>query len=378
MKDFLKYMISAILIAIVSVYIINVAALNKEDSVRGTITIWAKNETYEYLSSEAANFMQENERVNIDVVNTDSATYENQVRSAIENGNGPDVIQGNSSFINDLEMNYGDLLDLDENNKILNDYSNNFLGKRKVIKNSNYLGIPFTSRPLVLYLRQDILEKYNYLNSDIQTWQDLINVGKNIFEKSEGKIRLLNAVEQDYDDLVSLIIMQAMEESKDKEKIKETVDGKIHELEINNILNKDINGQFLGRISSVNGMNELKAINEECKWTANDVPAVYPGSNRFYVSDDEALSIIIKNDRNKNLYDTFIRYISLDSKNNIDYVTSGKCFFDFSLVSNNREIEKEVNNFEGKSPLVVMSNVANKANAIKDYDLYCEIYNEYK
>lgn len=378
MKDFVKYIMSAILIAIVSIYIINVAALNKEDSVRGSITIWAKNETYEYLSSEAANFMQENERVNIDVVNIDSATYENQVKAAIESDNVPDVIQGNSSFINDLKVNYGDLLNLEDNNKILNDYSDNFLGKRQVKRNNNYLGVPFTSRPLVLYLRKDILEQYNYSNNDIQTWEDLIKVGKDIFEKSEGKMRLLNAVEQDYDDLVSLLIMQAMEESEDKEKIKEVVDEKIYELEVNNILNKDINGQFFGRISSVNGMNELKDINEECKWTVNNVPAVYPGSNRFYVSDEEKLSIIIKNDRNKNLYDTFIKYISSDSKNNLDYVISGKCFFDFTAVVANKEIEKEVNNFEGKAPLLVMSNIANKANAIKDYDLYYEIYNEYK
>lgn len=377
MKNYVKYIIAAILIAIVSIYIINIVDFNKEDSVRGNLTIWAKNYTYEYLSNEADEFMKEKDKVNIKVVNIDDANYENQVIEAIESGNVPDIIQGNDSFLKKVKNDYGNKVNMDENNTVVDDNLDNFLMNRTTKYNGAYLGVPFISRPLVFYTREDMLETYDYTYEDISTWDDVINVGKNIYERSGGKIKLINAVGKDYEDLISVLVMQAMEESNDEDKIKENVDKVLKTLKENNIINKDPLGAYAGRISSINGMNELEAINQECRWTANNIPSVYPGSNSFYIPEEEKLSIIRANDRNRNLYNSFIEFISKDKDNNFNFIKNKSLFLSFTSVCKSKELENSIKNFSGKSPLIIMENVVSKGKAIKDYDLYNKIYDCY-
>ena len=71
------------------------------------------------------------------------------------------------------------------------------------------------------YLREDMLAQYGYTYEDINTWDDLKRVGKDILEKTSGEVRILNGVGQDYEDIISLLVMQAMEGSNDKGKIEE-------------------------------------------------------------------------------------------------------------------------------------------------------------
>ena len=51
-----------------------------------------------------------------------------------------------------------------------------------------------------------------------------------ILEKTSGEVRILNGVGQDYEDIISLLVMQAMEGSNDKGKIEELVKTKLSEI----------------------------------------------------------------------------------------------------------------------------------------------------
>lgn len=241
------------------------------------------------------------------------------------------------------------------------------------------LGIPMTSRPLVLYLREDMLKEYGYTYGQINTWDDLIEVGKDVHLKSGGKVSILNAVDKDYEDLISLITMQAMEEDlKEEEEIKNYVDNAILKLKENGVLNTNKNGKFLARISSNNGMYELSNIKEECKWIACNVPSVYNGSNKFYISEGDNFVILKNYDKNYKLIKKFFDYISNNNKVRQEYILSGISFSSFISSYNNKAVESGINNFIGVSPVIVMNNIYTKAPAINDYDLYFKIIDEYK
>ena len=69
---------------------------------------------------------------------------------------------------------------LEEQQNILNTYSKNFSTYR--LQQTEYddisVGIPFTSRPLALYIREDMLEEYGYNRDEMNTWDDVIRIGK--------------------------------------------------------------------------------------------------------------------------------------------------------------------------------------------------------
>ncbi|MDS0528118.1 ABC transporter substrate-binding protein [Clostridium sp. SHJSY1] len=379
MKNKIRYVISILIICIFSLIIVNLFEDKNNDVVKGEITIWADSSTYDYLNKTAQGFMELNSKAKIEVVQVYSDKLNESFESAIESGTLPNIAQLNSKCIRDIKKKYNNIMAETQESSIIDNYVKNYTKGRiaEIKTDGQILGVPFTSRPLVLYLREDMLETYGYNYENIVTWEDFINMGKDIYTRSGGSVKVLNAVGQDYYDLVSLLIMQEMESTDNEDEIKSNVDKKILDLTNNNILNKNIDGQFLARISSVNGMRELKAINEKCTWTANNVPSKSKGSNRFYVGEGDNLVVLNQDEKNSKLTKKFIEYLSTDTKSKSNYVLNGDFFFSFLSAYKNKSIESEIKNFAGKSPIVVMDNIAQKAPIVDDYDLYFKIRNYY-
>ena len=380
MKNKTKLGIVIVAIAVMSIAIVNIVDLNKEDILKGTINIWANEDSYDYLNETAEKFVEINNKAIVNVVKVNNQDYKNNLQAAINSDNLPDIVQLNSQYLRQFEEKYKDSTAIDQNTSIIDNYSSNFSKGRieEINKDNKIIGIPFTSRPLVLYLREDILKTFGYTCENITTWDELIKMGTDVFVKSGGKVKILSAVGQDYKDLVSLLIMQAMEETEKEDEIKAIVNKNINNLISNNILNKDENGEFIARIASINGMGELKTIEGPCEWTANNAPAKASGSNRFYVSEGDNLVVIKEDEKTNTLKNKFIEFISTNGKKDINSIKDGKFFLSFLSVYNNKEIEGTVNNFNGKSPLVVMANIAEKAPSINDYDMYFKICDEYR
>ncbi|MBD7912613.1 ABC transporter substrate-binding protein [Clostridium cibarium] len=379
MKSKIKYAISIILICIFSLLVVNVVEGKKDDVVKGNITVWADSSTFEYLNKSAQEFMELNSRTKVDVVQIYSDNLNEKFKAAIEGGTLPDVAQLNSKYIREIREKYQNVIPEKQDESIIEDYTKNYTKGRisEVKEDGKVIGIPFTSRPLVMYLREDMLKIYGYTYENIVTWEDLINMGKDIYAKSGGKVNVLNAVGQDYCDLVSLLIMQEMELTDNEEEIKSNVDKRIAELTNDNILNKNREGQFVARISSINGMRELKEISENCQWTSNNVPAKSKGSNRFYLGEGDNLVVLDKNDKNQKLTKKFIEYLSTNTKSKSEYILNGNFFLSFLSAYENKSIEGSINNFIDKNPIVVMDNISRKAPTLDDYDLYFKIRNYY-
>ena len=365
------------LFIVLSIFLLNnIRISNKEENIKGNIVIWANEDTYDYLCEYANLFMKSYDKTKVEVSLIYSSNYKDKILSSINNNSTPDIIQLSTNDSRRL-IKENDLRKyISEEKGIVDSYSSNFsVGRIKEANDKEGLvGVPLTSRPLALYLREDMLAQYGYTYEDINTWDDLKRIGEDILEKTSGEVRILNGVGQDYEDIVSLIVMQAMEESNDKGKIEELVKTRLSE--ISNIINTKVDGKFLARISSINSMGELKSLDVPCEWTANNAPAKLNGSNKFYVAEGYNLLVFNESEENSALIKRFLEFLATNTEESIKYVKEGKFFSSYLSTYKNKSIEESIKNFSGKSPLVVMSNIYEKAPEINDYEVYLEVKNK--
>ncbi|WP_238917820.1 ABC transporter substrate-binding protein [Clostridium sp. YIM B02555] len=374
MKNKVKYIIIFSILLVIGIISINLFQPNKEQQVKGTIEIFASEDSYDYLAECANNFMKQNEKALITVTKLEdysqitSGKQDTKVKNKVVN-----ITQISRSNFEQLKFN-----DYVNNDKILNDYAKNFSKYRisQVKDGDNYIGIPLTSRPLALYVREDMLKTYGYKRADMNTWDDFITIGKDIYNKSNGTVKILNATGQDYEDILDLLTMENMNSDKNVEQIKLDVQTMLTNLKNNNILNLEDGGQFLSRISSINGMRELMSLKDACEWSTGNVPSIKAGTNKFFAAEGDNLVIVNQDSDNEKLVEKFMTYIITDNDDTVKYVKQGKFFSSYLNTYASKDIEEQRKNFVGNSPLVVLSNIEEKAPEISDYDKYTKVRKE--
>ena len=372
MKNKIKYATIFLFVFVLGIITINLYQPNKEQPLKGSIEVIAYDNSYDYLLECSERFMELNPKTTISVKKIYSS---DEILEQVDENN------NKVTYIAQMSRKDFDMLGLEKNNylegqqDILNTYSKNFAQYRleQIKYDDIFIGIPFMSRPLAFYVREDMLEQYGYSRDEMNTWSDVIRIGKDIYEKSNGQVKIINATGQDYDDLVSLLIMQYMNKNLKKEEIKSQVDNMLNELNNNNILNLNDDGEFLGRISSINAMKEIAAIEVKCKWIVENVPGISPGANKFFSAEGDNLVVLNNIDENKKLVEKFITYIVTNNSDAVKYVLQGDFFSSYLYTYKNKDIEFIPNNFIGSSPLVVLSNIEEKAANISDYSKYLEI-----
>jgi multiple sugar transport system substrate-binding protein len=207
----------------------------------------------------------------------------------------------------------------------------------------------------------------------MNTWEDVINIGKDIYTKSDGKVSIINATGQDYEDLLDLLTMECFSDNNSIDEVKLEVQAIIKRLKENNILNLQDGGEFLARISSINAMKEIMQIKEICMWSVGNVPSIKPGVNKFFASEGDNLLVLNQTADNEKLIEKFITYVITNNKETVKYVKEGKFFSSYLYTYNSKEIEEDVKNFIGKNPLVILSNIEEKTPGISDYEKYIKI-----
>ncbi len=376
MKNKIKYAFIFSILLVIGIISINLYQPNKEQQVKGSIELLVNESSYDYLVECANNFMKLNDKTLISIKKLDSY---NQIKNAMKDDNKikiPDIAQIDRFNFEKLKLD--DYKYYNKDNKLLNNYANNFSKYRvtQVKYGDNSIGIPLTSRPLAFYVREDMLKKYGYERDSMNTWDDVIKIGKDIYIKSNGKVSIINATGQDYEDLLDLLTMESFSNDKSVEQIKSEVEAMIKNLKDNNILNLQNEGEFLARISSFNAMKEIMKIEENCEWSIGDVPSIKPGANKFFASEGDNLLILNQNTDNEKLIEKFMTYLITNNKETVKYVKQGKFFSSYLYTYSSKEIEDGVKNFVGKSPLVVLSNIEEKTPEINDYDKYIKVKQE--
>lgn len=374
MKNKIKYgAVVFFLFIAIGIISINLVQPNKEQQVKGNIQLLVNEDSYDYLVECANNFMKQNDKTTVTIKKMDDY---NEVFDEMNENNKMsriNIAEIDRFNFEKLGLNYDDYCTDEE--KLLEDYAKNFSEYRiaQVKFEDKAIGIPLTSRPIALYVREDMLKQYGYQRDSLNTWDDVIKIGEDIYTKSNGEVSIINATGQDYEDLLDLLTMESLNSGVSLDQAELDVQNLIKKLEDNNVLNLQDGGEFLARISSINAMKEIMAINEKCQWSVGDVPSIKPGTNKFFASEGENLLVINQNAENDKLIEKFITYVITNNEEAMKYVEKGQFFSSYLYTYNSKEIEEDVNNFVGKSPLVVLSNIEEKAPEIKDYDKYLKM-----
>lgn len=371
MKSKLKMIAIIIFVVIISVLVINFFTRDRKNIVSGSITVLTDKTTYNYMEELAENYMNGHSRTKVDVKLINNM---NELEGELTSKDSmPNIV-----VLNNYQLSYlkeAGNINLQDESGLINTYKRNFpmSSLQQVKLDGKEVGIPLTTRPLVLYLREDVLNQYGYNSSDIKTWDDFIKISKDIYKKSNGKYKGLSATGDDYKDLISLLIMQNMEYSNDKDEVINKVKKDYKVLKDNNILADENDEGFFAVVSSINSMKIIEGLDEKCTWTANNPPSYKSGGNRFFVSGGYNCFVTNEDNKNSDLIDSFLEYTVTNTDIALQYALRGELFPSYTYVYNNKDIEQQVKNFVGKSPLVVMANISEKAPEIKDYKLYRDI-----
>ena len=211
MKNKIKYVVMFFILLVIGIISINLFQPNKEQQVKGSIELLVNENSYDYLVECANNFMKLNDKTLISIKKLENY---NQIANKVQENTKiktPNIAQIDRFNFEELKLNDYEYYNKDD--KLLNNYAKNFSKYRvnQVKYGDNSIGIPLTSRPLAFYVREDMLKKYGYKRDSMNTWEDVIKIGKEIYTKSNGKVSIINATGQDYEDLLDLLTMESFE-----------------------------------------------------------------------------------------------------------------------------------------------------------------------
>ena len=375
MRNKIKYVIVFFILLTIGIISINLFQPSKDQQVKGNIELLVNESSYNYLVECANDFMKLNDKT---VINIKKLENYNQIINTSENNKIKTTNIAQIDRFNFEQLKLDDYEYYNKDDKLLNNYAKNFSEYRvnQVKYGDNSIGIPLTSRPLAFYIREDMLKPYGFKRENMNTWEDVIKIGKDIYTKSNGTVSIINATGQDYEDLVDLLTMETFNSDKSVDEMKLEVQAMIKKLNDNNILNLTNGGEFLARISSLNAMSEIMKIETTCEWSVGNVPSLKPGGNKFFATEGDNLLVLNQNTDNEKLIEKFITYVITNNKQTVKYVKEGKLFSSYLYTYSTKEIEDVVKNFVGQSPLVVLSNVEEKTPPINSYDKYIKVKQE--
>lgn len=205
MKSKNKYIVGAITIVFIILILYSLQPISNE-AIKGNIVVWANDYTYDYLFKVAKEFEENNKRTKIKVINISNDEYLNSIKN-VEKEKLPNI--ANLNFI-DIQNLHEKVEIISETNEIIETYRNNFNKNRvkQIEYNEKYMGVPLTSRPIAFFIRKDILNEYGYKVEDINTWENLFKIGIDIFNKTNGDIRIFSS--KDIDNIKLLMSAEAL------------------------------------------------------------------------------------------------------------------------------------------------------------------------
>ncbi|GAB6169191.1 hypothetical protein JCM1393_16510 [Clostridium carnis] len=346
------------------------APYKRQEIVKGDITVWTSNETYGYFQKIADEFKKSNKRVNIDIINIDKKNYIKEIVNS-EYNKLPNIAL--FDFI-EIEKLKDKIVMADGNKEIIETYSNNFHKNRlqQVIVDEDYYGIPFTSRPIALYIREDIIKEYGYDIEDINTWKDILNIGTEIYNKTNGEIRIFS-----YKDMkdISLLLTAQMISDKSKNN-KDIIIKELNDLYNSELVSKYGDSNYLASISSHEMLKVISESDQNVKWICKTPPSINPGENKFYDIGGKSLVVLKRDNSNNEAIKKFIAY-SANNKEILGEELRKNNFIPSSVYAySNKVTKKDIENIENSSPLLILCNIVERAPKIENYDLYKNIIQE--
>lgn len=363
MRNIKKNIIILIMIILLVLSMYKVFKIINNKDLDGNIDIITNAENYAYLKESAEKFMSINKKskINVTQYNKDEIIgYLNKVPN-VENET--ILIMLDSKTLRSL--NDDSLEHISYQDNIIDSYSKNFNLWRlnELKKGEHYLGIPIQSNPQFLIIREDILNQYGYKSEDIRSWNELIDLYKDIDSKSNSEISLFSYDLTIIDEIEKIIIYQG---------------GTINQAEeITNIIKDDnLMGKGTPLCYIANKNNYKNIINNNLKKSLKltMIPAIVVGGNRAVSFDGDNIVALKSEYERQEVANRFLRFlidnqnlISIDVLNNEGFFPSSRAFY------NNTVIDKEFEEINNQKVLSIMTNIVNRVPDTTDYDRIDEI-----
>lgn len=330
--------------------------------IKGDIVIWTNDKYFSYFNSISREFKKNNKRVNIEVVSIKEEDYLDKILNT-EKKLLPNIVHLNFMEIDNIK----DKINFTaENKEIIETYSKNFNKSRlqEVKIDDNYYAVPFTSNPIGLFLRSDILSEFGYSVEDVSTWKQLLKIGSDIYNKSNGEISIFSS--KDRDNINLLLAAQLVDLQNKNYSNREIIDN------INSIYNSNFtnDNNYICRLDSLNFYKELNDSNIDGVWECRNPPTFNIGENRFYDIGGENL-VALKID-NEEAIKSFISYAATN-KELLSKELLNSNFVPSSLYSLKiKQLNENIDN-SGNNPFLVLSNIVERAPEITNYELFKDI-----
>lgn len=359
-RDIIFLLILLIAITIVSFYLIPM-----HGEVVGDLVIWTDSNNDEYITKLSKEFMDKNKRVKIKIEKIDSENAYEKISEYKENKR-PDIAFADSDYIkyidDDIEFNYN-------NKDLMGLYNNNFTQGRikQVEKSGSMVAIPFTSNPIALYIREDKLSEYNHSINEITSWETLFSVGIDIYNKSNGEVRIFTK-----DDIESLVyVISTAYVNSDTEKVISL----LKELLDSELIGYYGENNYLFRLGSIDIANKISEKEILGTWVCTYPPAAKRGENRFFEFGGENIIVPKASKSNEDAIMRFIAFCITGSEELDELFLQGEVFPASISRYNDIRLENSIEGISGESPYVILTNISEKAPTNTNLEIYYNVFN---
>lgn len=341
---------------------------NSDSQLRGKITIWSYGDAYAAFQSYAESFAKKNTKLKIEVIDTESKenTYSKINETLTLNKPLPDVIFLENEYvtevINKFPKGFMDLTD--DFSKVKDNYFKNSINMITV--NGRNMALPLYEEPIAMFYRTDIFKDANINIDNIKLWDDYIEAGKKIAEKTEGRTKMLAIGNNNINDLYGLMLGQLGTSFFDKDNkstfkdeksnkviavMKKIVDSGIAETSTEDISINDLisnNAVAALPMSMETGMKLISDFpDQNGKWAVYKLPAFEAGGNR--AAAFQGASILLSNDtKNKAAALEFVKYLSTDEEVLISSLNKFGFFPSNKLIYDEKPLYEKVEYFQNK------------------------------
>lgn len=344
--------------------------IDKNDSKY--IEIWAEGKELEIISQKVSEYEKVDKNVRVILKDVTKEGIVNKLnKTAKEEWPNLTIINDRELFY--IEENYG-VSKLNDSIVINNIkyFSDSTISRVKY--NDKYKGIPLTSTPMAMFLQKNILIKYGYELENIDTWEELINIGVNIFNKTNGTIRLFN--DKDISNIKKILINQLMSK---KEKSEEEIINDI-DMFIKLVYDKELVGSYgennyICRIASVDFINDIQEM-ENDSWVCNKVPSIGRGESRFIDVGGENL-VVLNTMANETSIADLCAYLIKESNYTLKDIYDKSVFPASKAVYRIGKIDEKMHGIDGESPIVIFTNITQRALRNNNHELINKLYKHY-
>jgi lactose/L-arabinose transport system substrate-binding protein len=161
------------------------------DTLEGKVLVWTSASEQGIVEDYINKFKQEHNKVVVENVYINQEELESKLKSALEYpDNKPDIMILSEASINIIKKYYSAFGEFSETldrpkSQMLKDKAS------FISSNGKFLAVPWYIAPTVMFYRRDIFQDAGINVENIKTWNDYMEVGKKLLEKTEGKVKLL-------------------------------------------------------------------------------------------------------------------------------------------------------------------------------------------